>query len=93
MEIVWDYSKDRRLQDERGISFQEIAEEIVKGNVLDILENPTRENQKYLVLRIRQYTWSVPFLYDDQNRMVLKTAFPNRKLHRVYGEYDDEVSE
>ena len=86
MDIIWDEAKNEQLQITRSISFEEISGMILNGEYFDILENPTRENQQYFVLRIREYTWVVPFLIDDEERIVLKTAFPSRKFHKRYRE-------
>lgn len=85
MDIVWDEEKNTVLKQERGISFEEIAGMILDGDHLEIVENPTRENQQYFILTIRDYTWVVPFLIDDSETIILKTAFPSRKYHRRYG--------
>ncbi len=85
MDVVWDEEKNTVLKRERGISFEEIAGMILDGDYLDIVENPTRENQQYFILTIRHYTWVVPFLIDDSETIFLKTAFPSRKYHRRYG--------
>lgn len=52
---------------------------------LDILENPKRANQLLFVLSLRNYTHAVPFIIDENERIVLKTIFPSRKLHKKYG--------
>jgi uncharacterized DUF497 family protein len=83
--IAWDDAKDRRLITDRGISFEEIAERIMKREVLAILKNPARENQKIFVVSVRGYTCCVPFAEDAQGNIALKTAYPSRKLHRRYG--------
>ena len=85
MNIVWDPQKDEWLRGNRGVSFLEIAEQILAGDYIDILENPTRENQQYFLLLIENYTWVVPFLFNDGEQIVLKTAFQSRKFHRKYG--------
>ena len=36
-------------------------------------------------LTIRDYTWVVPFLIDDSETIIQKTAFPSRKYHRRVG--------
>lgn len=85
MDVVWDENKNAVLKQERGTSFEEIAGMILDGNYLDIVENPTRENQQYFILTIHDYTWVVPFLIDESETIILKTAFPSRKYHRRYG--------
>ena len=70
----------------RGISFDEIADRIMDGDYLEILENPTRENQQYFIMNMNHYTWVVPFKMKQDGQIILKTAFPSRKFHKKYGE-------
>ena len=85
MDIVWDEGKNSWLKDARNVSFEQIAGVIFAEQYLDIVDNESRENQQYFVISLQNYTWLVPFLVDDQKRIVLKTAFPSRKFHRKYG--------
>ena len=78
MEIIWDDAKNDWLKKTRSISFEQIAGMLLDDDYLDIVENPTRDDQLYFVVRIKKYTWIVPFLIDNQERIVLKTAFPSR---------------
>ncbi|MCK4542294.1 MAG: toxin [Spirochaetales bacterium] len=89
MEIIWDEGKNEWLQVNRSISFEEISGMILDGFYIDIIENPARDNQLYFIMRINDYTWAVPFLIDDKERIVLKTAFPSRKFHNRYGGNDE----
>ncbi len=84
MHIIWDDKKNEWLIINRDISFEEIAELILNKNYIDIIENPTRENQQYFIMKIMNYTWVVPFVIDEEERIVLKTAFPSRKFHKKY---------
>ncbi len=36
-------------------------------------------------MSIHDYTWVVPFVVSDDERVVLKTAFRSRKYHKIYG--------
>ena len=85
MSIIWDQKKNDWLKLNRHISFDEIAEMILNGDYKTILENPTRENQFYFILEIKKYTWVMPFIRDQRNEIVLKTAFPSRKFHKKFG--------
>jgi hypothetical protein len=67
------------------VSFQHIADITVSGDYLDILEHPGRPGQDIFLLRIRGYTWVVPFVVEDDDTVFLKTAYPSRKFHRRYG--------
>ena len=85
MDILWDDAKNDTLILTRAISFDEISGMIIKGDYIDIVKNPAQGKQKYFIMHIRNYTWAVPFLIDEQERIVLKTAFPSRKYHKIYG--------
>ena len=85
--IRWGQEKDRWLRRTRGVSFEQIADKIILGEYLDILENPSRQGQDIFVVRIQGYTWVVPFVMDE-GTIFLKTAFPSRKFHRQYGGSD-----
>ena len=82
--IVWDDEKNQKLQIKRDISFDQISEIILRKEYFDILENPSRPNQQIFVVRINDYIHSVPFIIDDQSNIVLKTAYPSRKLQKKY---------
>jgi len=86
MDIIWDKQKNDWLKSTRSVSFELIAGMLLDGEYLDILENPAHPDQQYFVMTIRSYTWLVPFEIDLEDRIVLKTAFPSRKYHRLYGE-------
>ena len=85
MNIIWDIEKNKRLMLNRGISFEEITDIILSGEIIEILENPSRKNQQYFILKVKSYTWIVSFLIDKKDQIVLKTAFPSRKFHNKYG--------
>jgi uncharacterized DUF497 family protein len=85
MEIIWDEKKNQTLILERSVSFEEISEKLLDNEILDMRKNPTRENQQYFILSIRGYTWVVPYLLDDKESIILKTACPSRKYHKFYG--------
>ncbi|MFW6311929.1 MAG: toxin [Nanoarchaeota archaeon] len=74
----------------RKISFDEIADKILNDDYIEILDNPVRENQQYFIMNIDNYTWVVPFLINEKNQIILKTAFPNRKFHKKYGEDNED---
>ncbi len=82
--IVWDDKKNIKLQTERGISFDEISEIILRKEYLDILDNPSRPSQQIFVIKLNDYIYSVPFIIDDQSNIILKTAYPSRKLNKKY---------
>ncbi len=83
--IIWDDTKNQKLKIEREISFEEIAEIILRKEYLDILDNPTRSDQQIFVIILNDYIHSVPFIIDEQSNIILKTAYPSRKLNQIYG--------
>ena len=86
--VIWDDEKNIKLQVERGISFDEISEIILRKEYLDILENPSRPSQQIFVVKLNDYIYSVPFVIDKQSNIILKTAFPSRKLNKKYRGWD-----
>lgn len=85
MDFHWSESKDRELQERRGISFRTIEAEIKEGHVVDIIQHPRRPNQRVVLLDRGGYIWAVPFVEESDGRVFLKTAFPSRKFTRMYG--------
>ena len=85
MDIIWDEEKNSWLKQQRGIAFEEIEGLLLEGEYLDIINNPVREGQQYFILSIHDYTWVVPFVVSDDERVVLKTAFRSRKYDKIYG--------
>ncbi len=88
MDFIWDEAKNEWLKQQRFISFEQITAAIQQYDFLDIIENPSKEGQYCFITAIRDYTWVVPFVFDKEERIVLKTAYPSRKYHRIYGGKD-----
>lgn len=86
MEVTWDPDKERALRKQRKIEIREIADLIVDGRYTAILENPSRPSQFIFVLPYHGYTHVVPFVIAEDETIVLKTVFPSRKFHQLYGE-------
>ncbi len=84
MNILWDETKNKKLKKTRGLSFEEVAQLILDGKYLDILENPAHRTQRVFVVSYKGYTHVVPFVIDKDNNIVLKTVFPSRKFHKRY---------
>ena len=86
MEVTWDPEKERALRKQRRIEIREIVDLIVDGRYTAILKNPSRPSQYIFVLPYRGYTHVVPFVIAKDETIVLKTVFPSRKFHQMYGE-------
>ena len=85
MEIRWDETKSNKLKKERGISFEDVVPIILDKKYLAILENPKRPDQMIFLVKYKNYTYVVPFIIDSKNNIVLKTIFPSRKFHKLFG--------
>jgi len=82
--IIWDEDKNIKLKLERNVSFEQISRIILEENFIDILDHPRRQNQQLFIVEIDDYIYAVPFLLDENENIILKTAFPSRKLHKKY---------
>jgi uncharacterized DUF497 family protein len=85
MQIIWDADKNRKLLAERGLSLEVFASLILDKKYCAVLKNPSRKEQKIFVIPYQNYTYVVPFLIDNEQNIVLKTVFPSRKYHKIYG--------
>jgi hypothetical protein len=41
-------------------------------------------------VQIAGYTWVVPFVIEEDETIFLKTAYPSRKFHKLYGGLDEK---
>jgi len=56
------------------------------GGLLDVIPHFNTQkypNQKLFILSIRQYTYYIPFVEDEQ-KIFLKNIIPSRKYHKTY---------
>jgi hypothetical protein len=90
MDITWDPQKERWLRKERGIEIREVADLIIDRKYLDILQNPGRPSQFLFILPYHGYTHVVPSVIGRSETIVLKTVFPSRKFHQIYGKTNED---
>ena len=83
--LRWSVEKDLWLQENRGLSFQEVSDAVLGPDLVDIIESPGRGTQQAFVVRLREYLWVVPFVLEDEGAIFLKTAYPSRKMMIRYG--------
>jgi hypothetical protein len=81
--IEWNEEKNQWLQQERGVSFDEILLEISSGNEIDILASFSRPGQKIFVVNLNDYIYYVPFV-EDEDKIFLKTIYASRKGTKKY---------
>lgn len=90
----WNADKNRELQAERGVSFEQVVVAIEGAGLLDVLTHPnTRKypNQRLLVVTWDSYAYLVPYV-EEAEYFFLKTVIPSRKATRDYlatGDPDD----
>ncbi|RLD06176.1 MAG: toxin [Chloroflexota bacterium] len=82
----WDTDKNKKLQNERGISFEEVVFYLEKGQLLDVIEHPNQERysgQKMFIINIKDYAYLIPFV-ETEKEIFLKTIIPSRKATKKY---------
>lgn len=90
-QILWNEEKNQLLQLQRGVSFDEVLEQIEHGNILGRKVHPSEQypKQEIFIMRLRDYVYYVPFVEDDE-KIFLKTIIPSRKLNKIYGEENEK---
>lgn len=85
MKYVWKEEKNRKLKEERGISFEDIVFAISSGRLIGIEDNlkVEYEGQRILVVCIDGYLWEVPCRIEE-DKVILITAYPCRKRQKEY---------
>lgn len=83
---TWNEAKNELLQQERGISFEDIVEAIANENLLDSIKHSNSEqypNQSVFVVTVKGYVYCVPYVVEESS-IFLKTIFPSRKMKKKY---------
>ena len=84
--INWNPEKNRKLIEERGISFEEVVFCLQSGGLLDDMSHPNPEkyaHQRVFVVAIDEYAYLIPYVENDAE-IFLKTIVPSRKATRHY---------
>ncbi len=84
----WSTEKNRRLIEQRGISFESVVSAIEQGGLVDVLEHPNQDRyqgQMIYVVEAEEYIHLVPFVTQTDGTRFLKTVIPSRKATRTYG--------
>ena len=82
----WSVEKNALLQQERGLSFEQITVAVESGGLLDIVAHPNAERyprQRILVVVIDDYAYLVPYV-EEEDHLFLKTIIPSRKATRDF---------
>ena len=82
----WSVEKNALLQQERGLSFEQITVAVDSGGLLDIVAHPNAERyprQRIMVVVIDDYAYLVPYV-EEEDHLFLKTIIPSRKATRDF---------
>ncbi|CAL7960136.1 conserved hypothetical protein [Alphaproteobacteria bacterium] len=90
MDVVFNfnYEKNLKLINGRGISFEQIISLIRDGKVIDVLAHYNQDqygSQKIDVIDVEGYCYlsTVPFV-EREDEIFLKTIIPSRKMTKLY---------
>lgn len=84
--INWNPDKNRKLIEERGISFEDIVFSLQSGCLLDDISHPNSAKypfQQVFIVEMDGYAYLVPYIENDEE-IFLKTVIPNRKATKQY---------
>ncbi len=84
--INWNPEKNRKLIEERGISFEDIIFCLQSGGLLDDVVHPNQEkyaHQRMFVVGVDEYVYLVPYV-ENETEIFLKTIVPSRKAVKQY---------
>lgn len=83
----WNAEKNEILAKQRGITFEEIVQEIESGAKVIEADHPNKKKypgQKILIVDIKKYAYLIPFVKDEEGSLFLKTIIPSRKATKKY---------
>ncbi len=86
MKINWNKEKNIFLKETRDITFEDVENAIMQGNIIDIVPYHNKEkypNQELMIIWMRNYTYYVPFVMSEEE-IFLKNIIPSRKYHKKY---------
>lgn len=84
--IRWNHDKNRQLESERGVSFEDVFIALEKGDIFDDYQHPNKnryENQRIFIVNVRGYFYLVPYV-ETKDEIFLKTMIPSRKITKKY---------
>jgi uncharacterized DUF497 family protein len=84
--INWNADKNRKLIEERDISFEDIVFALQSGGFVDDISHPNKTkypSQRIFVVAIDDYAYLVPYVENDEE-IFLKTIVPSRKATKQY---------
>lgn len=88
MDFQFDKTKNKKLIQERAISFEQVIEAIYNGNVLLDVAHPNQEkypHQRLMIVEIDNYPYGVPYVKSEEY-FFLKTIYPDRRYKKLLKE-------
>lgn len=88
----WNVEKNRQLQIDRGIAFEQVIKAIECGDVLDVIEHPNQDkypSQRIFIVALDDYVYLVPFV-ESEEVIFLKTIIPSRKMKKRYFQEEND---
>lgn len=85
-QIRWDEGKNQLLILQRGVSFEDVLEELIQEKVLAKQVHPNKmkyPNQYIFVVCLNGYVCYVPFV-ENEDEIFLKTIIPSRELNKKF---------
>ena len=92
--INWNKEKNKKLIEDRKISFEEIVNYIYNGNIIDRVDHPNQvkyPGQEIYIIKHKGYFYIVPFV-ENSDEYFLKTIIPSRKKKKEYLKKKKEAS-
>jgi len=86
MNFKWNTEKNELLAKERGITFEEVVQNIESGAKVIETDYPNIKkypNQRILIVEISNYAYLVPYVKEGDS-LFLKTIIPSRKATKKY---------
>jgi len=80
----WNEEKNKKLKNERNISFEEVVATIRSGKLIAVENHPRVSRQQFYIIQINSYAYVVPFVIKDTNISFLKTIYRSRKMSKKY---------
>lgn len=87
MNFNWNEDKNKKLQQERSISFDDIELAIASGNLLEDIQHPNQTDyphQRVLIVGINAYAYVVPYVFEEDGTRFLKTIYRSRVATKHY---------
>ena len=80
MKITYSKEKDYQLQKDRGISFKDLINKIMKLDILDDIKhsNITKyPNQRMFIIELQNYSYLVPYVEEENG--IFQNSIPQQK--------------